>query len=67
MSRNVAIFLIVAGFIILAFNLVDLVESGNNRGIWFRIASNICIIIVGLMTFKNKKNENRRIKYCRNQ
>ena len=67
MSRNVAIFLIVAGFIILAFNLVDLVESGNNRGVWFRIASNICIIIVGLLTFKNKKNENRRIKYCRNQ
>ena len=59
MSRNVAIFLIVAGFIILAFNLVDLVESGNNRGVWFRIASNICIIIVGLLTFKNKKNENR--------
>ena len=61
MSKNVAIFLIVAGFIILAFNLVDLVESGNNRGVWFRIASNICIIIVGLMTFKNKKNENRGI------
>lgn len=61
MSRNVAIFLIVAGFIILAFNLVDLVESGNNRGVWFRIASNICIIIVGLLTFKNKKNENRGI------
>jgi len=61
MSKNVGIFLIVAGFIILAFNLVDLVESGNNRGVWFRIASNICIIIVGLMTFKNKKNENRGI------
>ena len=61
MSRNVAIFLIVAGFIILAFNLVDLVESGNNRGVWFRIASNICIIIVGLLTFINKKNENRGI------
>ena len=55
MYRNVGIFLIVAGFIILAFNLVDLLESGNNRGVWFRIASNICIIIVGLMTFKNKK------------
>lgn len=58
MSRNVAIFLVGAGFVFLAINLAEFVESGTNRGIWLRIASNICIIIVGiggLMTSKNEK------------
>jgi len=61
MSRNVALFLLAGGIILLAFNLVDLADVGPHKSVWIRIASNICIIILGigsLMNLKSKRKEN---------
>ena len=66
MTKNVAYFLIVASSVLLFLNIYDYFFNGDTKSFWWRIASNILLIFLGISTLlkirkESKSNENRRI------
>lgn len=55
MRKNVALTLTIAGGFLLLFNAYELICFENGGTAWIRVASNICIILVGAIALKNIK------------